>query len=78
MSNPIEWGLTYCFTDVRVSVTPITIRETPAQIFLGGMFLFPRVLAFDFFYDLALCSQGQAVRAFFIRMRFFLILSKVQ
>ena len=28
--------------------------------------------------DLDLCSQGQAVRAFFIRMGFSLILSKVQ
>ena len=82
---PIGWGSTYCFTDVRVGVrvsfsvhvTPFT-KGTPAQIFLGGMFLFPRALAFDFCYDLDLCTQGQAVRAFFIKMGFSLILSKVQ
>ena len=75
------WGSTYCFTDVGVSVgvhvTPIT-KGTPAQIFLRGMFFAPRALAFDFCYDLDLCSQGQAVRAFFIKIGFFLILSKVQ
>ena len=79
---PVGWGSTYCFIDVRVglvrvSITPIT-KGTPAQIFLRGMFLFPRALAFDFCYDLDLCSQGQVVRAFFIRMGFTLILSKVQ
>ena len=81
---------TYCFTDVRVSVgigvgvgvgvhvTPIT-KGTPAQVFFReACFLFPKVLAFDFCYDLDLCSQGQAVRAFFIKMGFSLILSKVQ
>ena len=80
---PVGWGSTYCFTDVGVSVgvgvgvsvgvgvhvTPIT-KRTPAQI--------PRALAFDFCYDLDLCSQGQAVRAFFIKMGFSLILLKVQ
>ena len=81
---PVGWGSTYCFTDVRVSVgvgvhvTPIT-KRTPAQIFFGRhVFLFPRALAFDFCYDLDLCSQGQAVRAFFIKMGFSLILLKVQ
>ena len=76
---------TYCFTDVgvlvcvRVRVTPIT-KGTPAQIFLGGMFLFSTALplAFDFCYDLDLVSQGQAVRAFFIGMGFSQILSQVQ
>ena len=34
-----------CFTDVRVSVTPIT-RGTPAQIFWEVCFLFHRALAF--------------------------------
>ena len=62
-------GSTYCFTDVLVSVTPIT-KGTPAQIFFGGMFFVLRGLAFDFCYDLDLCSQGQAVRAFFIGMGF--------
>ena len=38
--------------------------------FLGGMVFFPRALAFDFCYGLELFSQGQAVRAFFIRMGF--------
>ena len=40
--------------------------------------MLPGVLSFDFCNDLDLCSQGQAVRAFFIRMGFSLILSKVQ
>ena len=35
---------------------------------LAFLFLFPRTLAFDFCYDRDFCSQGQAVRAFFIRM----------
>ena len=87
---PVGWGSTYCFTDVGVGVgvgvgvsvgvhvTPIT-KGTPAQIFFWeACFWFPRTLAFDFCYDLDLCSQGQAVRAFFIRMGFSLILSKVQ
>ena len=77
---PVGWGSTYCFTDVSVgvivSITPIT-KGTPAQIFfLGGLFLFPRALAFGFCYDLDLCSQGQVVRAFFLGMGFSLILSK--
>ena len=80
---PVGWGSTYCFTDVRVSfgvgvhVTQL-LREPLLNFFLGGMFLFPMALAFDFCYDLDLCSQGQAVRAFFIKMGFSLILSKVQ
>ena len=77
VNPPVGWWSTYCFTDVGVSVTPIT-KGTPAQIFLGGMFLFPRALAFDFCYELDLYSQGQAMRAFFIRMGFSLILPKVQ
>ena len=86
MSTPRRVGSTYCFTDVHVSVgvcvsihlTPIT-KGTPAQIFSGeACFLFPRALAFDFCYDLDVCSQGQAVTAFFIKMGFSLILSKVQ
>ena len=47
------------------------------HIFLAaGLFiLLPAVaLSFDSCYDLDLCSQGQAVRAFFIGMVFFLIL----
>ena len=75
-------GVDILFTDVgvlvRVSITPIT-KGTPAQIFFReACFLFPRALAFDFCYDLDLCSQGRAVRAFFIGMDFSLILSKVQ
>ena len=35
-----------------------------SNVFWGGMFLFPRALDFDFCYDLDICSQGQAVRAF--------------
>ena len=72
-------GSTYCFTDVRVgicvSVTAIT-KGTPAQFFGGSMFFGHGLLIFC--YDLDRCSQGQAVRAFFIRMGFSLILSKVQ
>ena len=77
---PVGWGSTYCFTDfgVGVGVTPIT-KAPPAQFFFWeACFLFPRSLALDFCYDLDLCSQGQAVRAFFIKMGFSLILSKVQ
>ena len=46
------------------------------HIFLAaGLFiLLPVALSFDSCYDLDLCSQGQAVRAFFIGMVFFLIL----
>ena len=79
---PLGLGSTYYFTDVRVgvlvgvSVTPIT-KGTPAQFFGRHVFLFPRALAFDFCYDLDIYSQGQAVRAFFVRMVFSLILSKV-
>ena len=40
--------------------------------------LLPGALSFDFWYDLDLCSQGQAVRAFFIGIGFSLIFSKVQ
>ena len=75
---PIGWGSTYCFTEVcfgvdarLLHVTPIT-KGSPAQIFLGGMFIVHQGIGFDFCYDLDLCSQGQAVRAFFIGMGFFL------
>ena len=62
---------------VGIGVTPIT-KAPPAQIFfLGGMFLFPRSLAFDFCYDLDIWGQGQALRVFFVVMSFFTILSKV-
>ena len=46
----------------------------------GGMacLFFPGALFFNFYYDLNLCSQGQAVRTFFIGMCFSLILSKVR
>ena len=40
-------------------------------------FLFPRSLAFDFCYDLDIWGQGQALRAFFVVMSFFTIVSKV-
>ena len=86
MSTPCRVGVDIhvgcCFTDVcvgilvRVSVTPIT-KGIPAQIFFGRhVFLFPRALPFVFCYDLDLCYQGQAMRAFFIRLGFSLILSK--
>ena len=64
MSNPLR----------RVGVD---IRE-PLLNFFWEACLFPRALAFDFCYDLDLSSQGQTVRAFFIGMDFFLILSNVQ
>ena len=48
-----------------------TITNEPLlKFFLGGMFFVPQGISFDFCYDLDLCSQGQAVRAFFIRMVF--------
>ena len=74
---PVGWGSTYCFT--YVGVTPIN-KVPPAQIFFGRhVFCSPgHELCYDFCYDLDLCSQGQAVRAFFIKMGFSLILSKVQ
>ena len=92
MLTPRWWELTYCFTDVGigvgvlvhvlilvlVSITPVT-KRTPAQNFKGRhVFLFTRALAFDFCYDLDLCSQGQAVKAFSIGMCFSIILLKVQ
>ena len=61
---PIEWGSTCMFyrclrrRPLPRQVTPVT-QGTPAQFFLEACFLFPRALAFDFFYDLDLCSQGQ-------------------
>ena len=67
--------ITVKFTDVGlgvsvlVTITPIT-KGTPAQIFLGSMVLFPRVLAFHFCYDLDLCSKGQAMRAFLLERVF--------
>ena len=83
MSTPAPpWSeSTYSFTDVRVlvsvpvSVAPIA-KGTPAQIFLEACFLFPRALAFDFCYNLDLCSEGHTVRAFFIGMGFSLIIVK--
>ena len=59
------WGSTYCFTDVCISAC---VGFT--QNLWETCFLFPRALAFDFCYDLDLCSQDQAVRAFLIRMSF--------
>ena len=46
------------------------VREPLLKLFWEACFLFPRALAFDFCYDLDLCSQGQAVRGFFIGMGF--------
>ena len=60
-----------------VSVSHQLQREPLLNFFGRHVFLFPRALAFDFFYDLDIYSQGQAVRAFFVRMVFSLILSKV-
>ena len=54
------------------------LREPLLKFFWEACILIPRALAFDFCYDLDLCSQGQAMSAFFIRMNFSLILSKVQ
>ena len=73
---PVGWGSTYCFTAVGVGVTPIT-KAPPAQIFFGWHVFVPRSLAFDFCYDLDIWGQGQALRAFFVVMSFFTILSKV-
>ena len=41
------------------------------------MFLFPRLLSFDFSYDLDLWAEGQALRSFFIGTSFAIILSSV-
>ena len=37
------------------------------------MFLFPRLLSFDFSYDLDLWAEGQALRSFFIGTSFAII-----
>ena len=84
LTPPVGWGSTYCFTAVGVGVldgvsigiTLIT-KAPPAQIFWVACFLFPRSLAFDFCYDLDIWGQGQALRAFFVVISFFAILSKV-
>ena len=61
---------------ILVGVTPI-IKGPLLKFFLGGMFFVPRSIAFDFCYDLDIWGQGQALRAFFVVMSFFSILSKV-
>ena len=81
---PVGWGLTYCFTDVgvlvgvHVSVTPIT-KGTPAHFFwrhvfcsLGHWLLIFAMTVLD------ICSQAQAVRAFFIGMGFSLFCQKYE
>ena len=82
MSNPPLGGGRHIVLLMSASASTSTshqlLREPLLKFFLGGMFLFPRALAFDFCYDLDLCSKGQAVRAFFIKMGFSLILLKVQ
>ena len=60
------------------SVSCQLLREPLLNFFWEACFLFPWALAFDFCYDLDLCSQGQAVESVFIGMGFSLILSKVQ
>ena len=50
----------------------------PANFLWTAFLLLSGALSFDFCYDLDLCSQSQAVRAFSIRMGFSLILSKAQ
>ena len=78
LTPPVGWGSTYCFTAVGICVriTPIT-KGPPAHFFWAACFLFPRSLAFDFCYDLDFWAQGQALRAFFVVMSFFTILSKL-
>ena len=56
-------------------MTQIT-KGTLLKFFWGGMFFVP--WGIDFCYEIDVCSQGQALRAFFIEMDFSLILSKVQ
>ena len=68
---PVGWGSTYFYTDVRVGVGVLVL-------FWEACFCFHRTLAFDISYDLDLCSQGQAARAFIIGMDVSLFLSKVQ
>ena len=67
---PHRVGSTYCFAAVSVSITPIT-KGTPAQIFLGGMFFVPQVIHW-------LLISAMTLRAFFVVMRFFTILSKYE
>ena len=53
-----------------VSASHQILREPCLNFSWEACFLFPMALAFDFCYDFDLCSQGQVVRAFFIRMGF--------
>ena len=59
----------------RVGVTKI-IKEPHDQFFWMACYLFPRLLCFDFCYDLNNWAQDQAFRAFFVAICFSTILSK--
>ena len=69
MSTPILQGGRHIVLQMSASVSvsaSLIAKGTPAQFFFwDARFLFPRALAFDFCYDLDLCSQGQAERGFF-------------
>ena len=70
-------GSTYCFTaGGTVSASHQLLRHPLLKFFWVACFLFPRSLAFDFCYDLDIWGQGQALRALFVVMSFFTILSK--
>ena len=67
MSTPVGLGLTFCF--IGICVTPVT-KGLLFKFYLGGMFLFPRSLSFDFCYDLDIWAQDQALKGFFVVMCF--------
>ena len=66
--SPVEWGQ-QCFSDVDVQISAsvsvtLNTKGIAAENLFEQYFCFPVSLAFEFFYDLDLCSQGQAVREF--------------
>ena len=82
MSTPLVGGSRHIVllmsASASVPASHQLLREPLLKFFGEACFSYPTALAFDFCYDLDLCFQGQAVRAFFIRMGFSLIFSKVQ
>ena len=69
----LGWGskIRSASASASASASHQLLRHSPLKFFWVACFLFPRSLAFDF------CGQGQALRAFFVVISFFTILSKV-
>ena len=64
-------------TCLHISVAHHFLGNPCSIFFRGGIFLFPRLLCFDFSYDLDLWAEGHALRSFFIGTSFAIILSSV-